>query len=314
MNILIVVSGNYPDFSLEKNQPFVYEQVNSIKKNSNDIIIYYFFIKGKGAFGYLSNYFKLRNEIIEKKINIVHAHYSLSGLLCILQRKAPVICTFHGTDINNFILKCVSLIVSIFTAKNFFVSSELLKKSIIKKRSVIIPCGVDVNVFKPIVKTEINQTELLDSNFKHILFSSSFNNPIKNFGLLKSAVEKFKNIKIHELKGLKRNEVAILMNKVDVCVLTSFNEGSPQFIKEALACGCPIVSTNVGDVKDLIQNIEGCYICEFNPIDLSNKILESFKFDKKTIGPKIIIDNNLDINSIANKILHEYHEVLENKK
>jgi glycosyltransferase involved in cell wall biosynthesis len=104
------------------------------------------------------------------------------------------------------------------------------------------------------------------------------------------------------------------MNKVDVCVLTSFNEGSPQFIKEALACGCPIVSTNVGDVKDLIQNIEGCYICEFNPIDLSNKILESFKFDKKTIGPKIIIDNNLDINSIANKILHEYHEVLENKK
>ena len=92
MNLLIVLSGNYPDFSLERNQPFVFEQVNSIKKISNDIIIHYFFIKGKGPFGYLSNYFKLRNEIVEKKINIVHAHYSLSGLLCILQRKVPVIC------------------------------------------------------------------------------------------------------------------------------------------------------------------------------------------------------------------------------
>ena len=62
------------------------------------------------------------------------------------------------------------------------------------------------------------------------------------------------------LRGYKHNEVPILLNAIDVLLMTSHHEGSPMIIKEALACNTPIVSLDVGDVKERLMNIEGCYV------------------------------------------------------
>jgi teichuronic acid biosynthesis glycosyltransferase TuaC len=93
--------------------------------------------------------------------------------------------------------------------------------------------------------------------------------------------------------------------------MTSFNEGSPQFIKEAMVCGCPIVSTDVGDVSEIISQIEGCYLCSYDPCDVSQKIEKALSFNRRTIGRQRIIDLELDSETIAGEIYEVYKKVLK---
>ena len=76
-------------------------------------------------------------------------------------------------------------------------------------------------------------------------------------------------------------------------ILTSFSEGSPQIIKESMACNCPIVSTDVGDVRDVIGETEGCYICSYDPKDVADKIKLALTYSEekgRTNGRKRIIE------------------------
>jgi teichuronic acid biosynthesis glycosyltransferase TuaC len=75
-----------------------------------------------------------------------------------------------------------------------------------------------------------------------------------------------------ELNKYTREEVAVLMTAVDVALMTSFSEGSPQFVKEALACNCPVVSTDVGDVRAVISSIPSCYITSYAPSNVADKL------------------------------------------
>jgi glycosyltransferase involved in cell wall biosynthesis len=93
--------------------------------------------------------------------------------------------------------------------------------------------------------------------------------------------------------------------------LTSFHEGSPNVIKEAMACNCPIVSTDVGDVKDVIGNTEGCYITTFDLQDVIRKIKMALDFGKRTKGRERIMQAGLDSKTIANRIIDVYHQVLK---
>jgi glycosyltransferase involved in cell wall biosynthesis len=50
------------------------------------------------------------------------------------------------------------------------------------------------------------------------------------------------------------------MNACDVLLFTSMYEGSPNVIKEALACNLPIVSVDVGDVRERLEGVAGCAV------------------------------------------------------
>ena len=75
-----------------------------------------------------------------------------------------------------------------------------------------------------------------------------------------------------------------------------------------MACNCPIISTDVGDVKDIIKNTEGCFIAKNDPIDISLKIQEALKFNKNTLGRMNI--KHLDNEIIADSIIDIYNSVI----
>ena len=303
MNVLVVCSYNNHQIS-----PFIAEPVELMIRSG--ISIRYFLIQGKGIRGYIKNRVLLKKEIMEYNPDIVHAHYGFSGLLANLQRKVPVITTFHGSDINLITNRPFSVLTSLLSKSSIFISQKLSRKLIIKGRSAIIPCGVDLDLFFPVDKVESRKQLGLPIHEKLVLFAGSFDNRIKNYPLAKAATDSLNNVRLIEMKGYKRKEVALLMNACDVALLTSIHEGSPQFIKEALACNRPIVSTDVGDVRILMENVEGCFIAKPDSVDIAGKISQAMHFENAPNGRQRIIDLGLELNTIAAKIIDVYHSVL----
>lgn len=270
MKVLIVCSYRpYLDSGIA---PFVSEQVEALHQQGVELD--YFLVKGRGLSGYLRQLNKLKLKIGTFQPDIVHAHYGLCGLLANLQRKVPVVTTYHGSDVNDIQGWRFSKWSIKWSRWNIFVSQPLAIKAKVKVDYSVIPCGVDNSLFHPRDKLVCRQLLGWEPDRRYILFSKSFDVPVKNYPLAKAAVEKIENAELVELKGYSREEVALLMNGCDVALMTSFTEGSPQFVKEAIACGTPVVSTDVGDVKSVIEGIDNCLICSYEVYDVVEKIAQ----------------------------------------
>jgi glycosyltransferase involved in cell wall biosynthesis len=302
MKVLIVCSGNSGKIS-----PFVQEQANALQKLKVEID--FFQIKGKGPLGYLRNLKRLNAKINKTRYQLINAHYGLSGLFANLQRKLPVVTTLHGSDIHSRYVKPFSLLAKRMSSQSIFVSKYMAE--IAGERSpVIIPCGVDFDVFYPIDKDEARRRLNMDLNKKYVLFSSAFNKPVKNYNLAKEAMSllETKEVELLELNGYTRQQVALLMNAVDVALLTSHSEGSPQFVKEAMASNCPVVSVNVGDVKDIIKDTQGCYLCFHDAKQIAVSLEKALNTQRRTNGRENV--THLRSNIIAERVRKVYESVL----
>jgi teichuronic acid biosynthesis glycosyltransferase TuaC len=308
VKILIVCSGNAGRIS-----PFIQEQVSSLRKSG--IEIDFFLIEGKGFRGYFRNLARLKNLTRHPGYDIIHAHYGLSGLLANMQRKIPVITTFHGSDINDRRILPFSVLTAICSKHNIFVSDKLAVKFFIKVPYSVIPCGIDPDIFFPMDKNAARKKMNLPVTDKIVLFSGSFTNKVKNHPLARTAVDLPDIVNLMELKGYSREEVNLLLNACDVALLTSFSEGSPQFIKEAMACNRPVVATNVGDIEWLFGDEPGHYLCGFDALEVAEKIKLALNFAKpSTNGRARIVKLGLDSASVAGRIIKIYNQVLSETK
>ncbi len=306
MKVVIVCSGNTGKIS-----PFITEQAQALDKLG--INVDFFVIKGKGGLGYLRNLSLLKKKITVFNPDLIHAHYGLSGMFSNLQCEQKVVITFHGSDAYIPYVKLLSKLAASLSAFNIFVEEKIKNKIKGHKKNAIVPCGVDLDVFYPMNKGVARNVIGLDPLKKYVLFSSGFDNPVKNYPLAISAVNRTGlKIELIELKNRTREEVYFFLNAVDLLLLTSFSEGSPQIIKEAMACNCPIVATDVGDVKEIITDTEGCFITSFDSMDVADKIRKAIDFGKRTNGREKILrfDNKL----IAKKIIEIYQKVIAENK
>lgn len=303
MKVLVVANYNEGSFS-----PFVIEQMNSLRQQGIEINTYG--IVGKGLTGYLRNLTKLRKKIKEYCPDLVHAHYGLSGLLANLQRKVPVVTTFHGSDIHSGgIVLMFSQLAMKLSAYNVFVSQKLVELSGANiSKGTILPCGVNLDTILSVPREKAMLAVRKVKPF--VLFSGSFTNEVKDPSLAKKAMLNFSSTELVELKGYTRQEVNMLMNAASCLLMTSHREGSPQVIKEAMACGTPIVSVDVGDVKDVISGTDGCFIAERNSKDIADKINMALAFEGKTRGRQRIIEMGLSNEFVAKKLLTIYQHIL----
>lgn len=303
MRVLFVCSKNSGGIS-----PFVSEQADALIKTGIQVDI--FAIIGKGLPGYLRNFKKLKIAISDFQPDVVHAHYGLTGLLANLQRKVPVVTTFHGCDINRFSLRLVSYMPLLFSAFNIFVSAAQVKKvKCVARKHHVIPCGVDFNVFKPVDKTDARMQLGWDADKKYVLFSSSFDRPEKNAQLAQNAISLMPEVELVELKGFSRAEVVLAMNASDAGLLTSFREGSPMFIKEMIACKRPVVSTNVGDVEEQLSGLKGCFIVSFDKYAVVRALKEAITVDSVEVD--VARYQQIDNQYVAKELIRIYSEIIK---
>ena len=309
MRILVVASFNKGRFA-----PFIVEQVEALKKQG--CTIDFFGLQGKGLSGYLRNLPLLKQKINEFCPDIIHAHYGLSGLLANLQRRVPVVATYHGSDINEKNVLRFSKMAMRLSAWNVFVSRKTLEIAKPEKKYTLLPCGIDLSDLQLTDKTEARQKMKLQADRKYILFAGAFDVEVKNAPLAKKAVALLQEsqTELLELKGYTREEVTLLMCAADAFLLTSLTEGSPQVIKEVLACGCPIVSVDVGDVKERVEGIEGCYVANTRePEELADLLRKALSFEGRTKGHDRIVADGLDNQQVAKQLIEIYERVLRSE-
>lgn len=307
MRVLIVASYNKNRFA-----PFIVEQAEALKRHSFEIE--YLGLQGKGIKGYLKNLPALRRRIRAFRPDVIHAHYGLSGLLANLQRQVPVVTTFHGSDINDKKALRFSKMAMHLSVWNIFVSRKTLEIADPKKKYSLLPCGIDMTDLQLTERDEARRRMNLSEAKKFILFAGAFDNAVKNAPLAKETVAFMQkdNLELLELKGYSREEVTLLMCAADAFLMTSFTEGSPQVIKEAMACGCPIVSVDVGDVKERVDGVEGCYVASTrDPQALAVLLQKAFDIQGKTKGREKIIADGLDNSQVADKLMSLYNIVVK---
>ena len=147
-----------------------------------------------------------------------------------------------------------------------------------------------------------------------MLFAGAFDNEVKNSPLAKAVVEQLPDARLMEMKGYTRQQVNWVMNGADCLLMTSFREGSPQVVKEAMTCGTPIVSVDVGDVRDQTSGIDGCYVGTYSAGDLAHNVRQAIAFKGKTQGPARIAARGLRNKDIAKHVLAIYEEVKDLQK
>jgi len=305
MRILYVYRG----YGQNQSNSVIDFQIYSLK--NSDINIYKYPIPRGGLTGYFKAWKQLKKIIKKNKIDIVHAHYSFSGFIAILASRKPVICSLMGSDLlqQKFWGK---LTVKIFT--RFFWHTVVVKsKEMMKKLpgSICIPNGVDMVNFDEINRGLAIKKTGFDPACKNIIFVAqqpqSF---IKNLNLARQAIYILKdnNIKLHIISNIDFKDLPYYYNAANCLLLTSLTEGSPNVVKEALACNCPVVSTDVGDVRELIGDIEGCHITSFDPEDVADKIKLALEY-KGAINAREKI-KHLDNKIIAERIVKLYQDII----
>lgn len=305
LKVLAVFSGNSQKAGTNSIiSPFIAEQLESIEKLG--VTIETFPIRKKGLKGYVSSLKQLKKVIRKTQPDLIHAHYGLSGLFANLQRKVPVITSFHGSDIYDFRIRPFSRICHFLSKESIFVSHKLKQKFSVKSGEVI-PCGVDLDVFRPM--TKVHKSNL-------VVFNGDRSNAVKNFALADAAINLYNERKhtppltLIELKKLSRKEVVKLLNQAQLMLITSLYEGSSQVLKEAMACNCPVVATDVGSVSDLISNESNAGIItsyQVEEIARAIHIVTQGKYDK---GREELIEAGISLEQVANSILKLYHKII----
>ena len=205
----------------------------------------------------------------------------------------------------------------------------------LKKRYTLLPCGV--NIPKPwnemknqrVEQLTLNQwvQSILSKDVTNVLFAGAFDNAVKDPELAFATIQAcntaigentnsqspiaHRPIKLIELKGYTRDQVNALMYNCDALLLTSKTEGSPQVIKEAMACGCPIVSVDVGDVAERVSGVEGCYVVRTRELkDIAEALQKALAYEGKNNGRARIQEMGLSNEQVAKRLIAIYESVL----
>jgi glycosyltransferase involved in cell wall biosynthesis len=272
-------------------------------------------LAGKGMRGYLDRLKQLKKAIQKYNPDLIHAHYSYNGFVSSMASHKPVITSLMGTDVNGSSLW--KPVIRYFMKHKW---STTIMKSIEMQNELrsnvsfqyVIPNGVDLGKFKPLEKMNCRNQLGWDENKTIILFGAMPDNSLKNFKLATNAFNLLKddNFEMKTLDRVSHDHVPLFLNAADILLLTSKSEGSPNIIKEAMACNTPIITTDVGDVKWLLDGVSNCVIVPDDPTTIADHIQSILKCTSKSNGRDRILELSLDSNSVAGTVKGLYSKIL----
>lgn len=271
---VLMITSEWPTAGSPALVPFIVRSVEFLRRAHVDVDVFHF--RGaKQPLNYVRAWAQLHHRIRSKPYHLIHAQFGQSGLLAI-PPSLPLVVTFRGSDLEGIIgsngrntlagraLQVASQIVA-RTADEVIAVSESLAQHLPRRKLHIIPSGIDLNLFRPLDSREARERLNLPTERRLVLFAANPRNFRKRYALAQAVVERLRNnhdVELLVAHGVPHETMPLYMSASDVLLLTSLHEGSPNVVKEALACNLPVVSTDVGDVRARIQGIDGCAIVD----------------------------------------------------
>ena len=196
--------------------------------------------------------------------DLVHANYGLTAPPAVLQPRLPVVLSLWGTDLMGRYGELSTWCARY--AEATVVMSEEMASSLDQDVSVI-PHGVDVDLFQPRSKRDTRRELGWALEGNHVLFPYPKTREVKNFDRAERVVNAAaarlgEPITLHTVSGEPHERMSLYHNAADCLLLTSDREGSPNSVKEAMACNTPVVSTDVGDVRTRLATVSPSYVRE----------------------------------------------------
>jgi glycosyltransferase involved in cell wall biosynthesis len=164
-------------------------------------------------------------------------------------------------------------------ADHVIVKSEALRAALPsgldERRVSLLPNGVSLERFAPRDRAAARVELGWAADCRHVLFPSAPSRPEKRYRLARAAVDSLlarsaEEVELHVLDDVAPRDVPTWLNASDAVLLTSTHEGSPNAVKEALACDVAVVATDVGDVRERIAGVPGCVVAEATPEALAD--------------------------------------------
>lgn len=308
---VLAVTNDYPTGDAPGDSPCIRDQMAALRAHGVEVDLLHI-DRAKGKLSYVEAAWRLfLTSFQSKPYDLIHAYYGHCGLLARLQFKCPVVVTFRGSDLlsrkDGAIGRAVARLVD-----GVIVMSEEMKRVSKRKDAHIIPFGIRPDLFDPYPMDQARSDLGLLLSDRLVLFPWDPSRVGKGFALAQAAVEalreKEENVRLLVLFSKPHDLVARYMNACDALVLTSHHEGSPMVVREAMACNLPVVSVDVGDVRQVIADVEGCYLCKREAGDVAEKLGWALSRGRRTDGSRVI--RSMDADWAAEQVISVYRRVL----
>lgn len=278
---VLAVTNMYPTDASPAHGTFVQSQVESLKPLV-DIEVLHIDRALQGRSAYFSVRRQVSQAISTANPDIVHVMNggALSFFTATTVGRTPLVISFCGSDllgdpqvswkrrsmgrITVLASKAAALRADAIIAKSKQLAAQV-PAAVPAEKVHVIPNGVDFNQFRPLDKRECQSRLGWNPDEFQVLFTGNPDSETKRFTDAAGAVECIRArgipARLQLMRGVRHEQVPLWLNAADVLLLCSVHEGSPNIVKESLACECPVVSTDVGDVTERLEGITGCYLC-----------------------------------------------------
>jgi glycosyltransferase involved in cell wall biosynthesis len=263
---VLVVTSLYPTAAHPGRGRFVADQVESLRRiDGVDVELFTF---EPGGANYVKAGLELRRRHGADHFDVVHAHHGLGGWTArMLGGHAPLVVTFHGTDLEHPKVGPLSRRLARRAALPATVSADLARRQLPgagrSLRVGVLPTGIDLERFRPIARAEARAELGLRPDGRYLLFPADPARAEKRHdraGELARAV----GAELLSYDATPPERVPLYVNAAAAVVVTSEREGFGLAALEALACDVPVLSTNVGIAPLALAGIEGALCAPFD--------------------------------------------------
>lgn len=322
---VLVTTAMYPTPENPAYGSFVKTQVEALRQAGLDVRVHVLQSRIR-KLKYPKGVLELRRCLARNPVDVVHAHFSYVGLAARLQRRVPLVVTYHGDDLLGAVADDTgrhSRFSRVMVRAGQWLgrrveaaivqSEEMAAKLAGCPHVFIAPHEIDFDTFRVVPRDEARRELGLDPAKPYLLFAANPDIHVKRFPLARQAYEAVRR----QMPGLglivvyrePQPRLALYMNACDALVFTSFQEGSPNVVKQAMACNLPIVSTDVGDVREVIGLTEGCYLCRPEVSDFAERLSRVLARRERTCGRAAV--QRFDRPIVTRQLIQVYQGAIE---
>jgi teichuronic acid biosynthesis glycosyltransferase TuaC len=310
---VLVVTNMYPSEQKPAFGVFVHEQVESLRRKGLAVDV--LFVDGQESRqNYWRGFSQVRRKVQSGAYDLIHAHYVFSGIMARAQWRVPVVVSFHGAgEMFGWVGTLCKRLAPFLDG--FTVTSREHAGQLDRAGARIVPNGIDMELLKPMPAAQAREALSFSPDAPLVLFAADLR-PEKRLDVARAAMDllrqRIPDVELVVVTGRPHSDVPLFMNACNALVLTSDAEGSPQVVKEAMACNLPIVSVDVGDVAEVIQGVEGCYLAEQTPDDIADKLELALRRGERTHGREAV--EHLGLDRTADRIIEMYEDALAGRR